>query len=252
MSVLTMNFAPGSVALVTGASRGIGRACAVHLAHAGCDVVVHYNSRLEAAEETAESVRALGRQALVVQADVAKEADVRTLFGRVRSEWGRLDTAVVNSGITADGYLGAMSMDKWASVIDTNLTGTFLTCRHAVRMMHRSGGSLVLISSTSGVMGQPGQTNYSASKGGIIAFGKALAREAADKDIRVNTVAPGFTETDMLRLMNPKARESYLELVPMGRAGAPAEVASAVTFLASPAAGYVTGKVLTVDGGLTS
>src|SRR5699024_10154504 len=106
--------------------------------------------------------------------------------------------------------------------------------------------------STSGVMGQPGQTNYSASKGGINAFGKALAREAADKDIRVNTVVPGFTETDMLRLTNPKARERYLESVPLGRAGAPAEVASAVTFLASPAAGYVTGKVLTVDGGLTS
>jgi 3-oxoacyl-[acyl-carrier protein] reductase len=145
-----------------------------------------------------------------------------------------------------------MSLDKWRKVIDTNLTGAFLTCRESVKAMHRTGGSVVLIGSTSGVTGQPGQLNYAASKGGLIAFAKGLAREVAPRGIRVNVVAPGFTDTDMLRGMEPRSRAELLTAVPMGRAGDPAEVAAAVAFLAGPAASYITGKVLVVDGGLTS
>jgi len=250
--VTSLRFPAGSVALVTGASRGIGRACALALAEAGCDVAVHYVSREDAAKEVAELIRSMGRRAITVQADIGVEAEVKEMFRQVRAEWKRLDVTVANSGITADGFLATMSLEKWRKVIDTNLTGVFLTCRESVKAMHRTGGSLVLIGSTSGVIGQPGQLNYTASKGGVIAFAKGLAREVAERGIRVNVVAPGFTETDMLRGMEPRAREQLLSMVPMKRTGSPAEVAAAVAFMAGPAASYITGKVLVVDGGLTS
>lgn len=245
-------FPDPAVALVTGSSRGIGRACALALAEAGCHVVVHYVTQRQAAEDTAEEVRSLGRRALVVRADVGVENEVRAMFREIRKEFGRLDTAVVNSGIVADGLLAAMSLDKWQRVLNTNLTGAFLTCRETVKLMYRTGGSLVLIGSTSGLSGTPGQANYSASKGGLHAFAASLAREVADRGIRVNAVAPGFTETDMLRSAAPVVREKYLGLIPAGRPGTPAEVAAAVRFLASPSAGYITGQVVVADGGLTA
>ncbi|MFI9650053.1 SDR family oxidoreductase [Streptomyces sp. NPDC052040] len=238
-------------ALVTGGSRGIGRACALALADAGHDVVVHCHTRRDAAESVAEEIRAKARRALVVQADVGSEPETRAMFRTVRQEWGHLDVAVVNGGITDDGYVAAMSLDKWERVIRTNLTGTFLVSREAVKLMRRTGGSIVLMSSTSGIRGRPGQCNYSASKGGMIAFGKSLAHEVAAWNIRVNIVAPGFTDTDMWRGLPADVRARMADVIPLGRPGTAHEVAAAVTYAASDGAGYLTGQVIVLDGGMT-
>ncbi|MGH4030353.1 SDR family oxidoreductase [Actinomycetota bacterium Odt1-20B] len=238
-------------ALVTGGSRGIGRACALALADDGHDVMVHCRTRREAAESVAEEIRAKGRRAAVVQADVGSEAQTRDMFRAVREKWGHLDVTVVNGGITDDGYLAMMSLDKWERVIRTNLTGTFLVSRESVKLMRRTGGAIVLMASTSGIRGRPGQCNYSASKGGMIAFAKSLAREVAPWHIRVNVVAPGFTDTDMWRGLPPDVRTRMTEIIPAARPGTPAEVAAAVTYAASDAAGYLTGQVIVLDGGMT-
>ncbi|MFF8832033.1 3-oxoacyl-ACP reductase FabG [Streptomyces sp. NPDC015131] len=243
-------FPEGTRALVTGASRGIGAATALALAEAGCDVALNYRSSAAGAEEVAERVRALGREALLVRADVGDEAQVMAMFQRIRAEWGPLGVAVLNSGVTSDGHLAAMSSGKWQEVIGTNLTGAFLTAREATKQMYVDGGALVLIASTSGIAGRAGQANYAASKGGVIALAKTLAYEAAPRGIRVNVVAPGFIDTDMVRKVPPARLKEALHAIPLGRTGTPREVASAAVFLASPAASYITGKVLTVDGGM--
>ena len=245
-------FEPSTVALVTGASRGIGRACALALARAGCDVVVHYAAHVAEAHEVGDEIKAMGRRVLVVQADIGIEAEVVAMFRTIRSELGRLEVVVANGGVKADGLLGTMSLDRWRKVTDTNLTGTFLTCRESVKAMYKAGGSIVLIGSVSGLSGQPGQLNYSASKGGVTALAKGLALEVASRRIRVNLVAPGLIDTDMVRTMNAGTRAGVIGTVPLGRAGEPDEVAAAVVFLASPAASYIIGSTLVVDGGMTT
>lgn len=245
-----MIFPEGTTALVTGGSRGIGAAIAVSLAEHGCDVAVNYRANASQAQEVAERVRELGRRALVVQADVSDEDQVVAMFTAIRGEWGSLDVAVLNSGITSDGHLAAMSRKKWTDVISTNLSGTFFTAREATKQMYASGGSIVMVSSTSGIAGRPGQGNYSASKGGVIAMARSLAYEVAGRGIRVNVVAPGFIDTDMVRRVPRAVLKQACEAIPMGRLGTSAEVAQATAFLASPAASYITGKVLTVDGGM--
>ncbi|WP_327176690.1 3-oxoacyl-ACP reductase FabG [Streptomyces sp. NBC_01335] len=243
-------FPEGTRALVTGASRGIGAATALALAEHGCDVVLNYHSSAAKAESVAEQIRALGREALLVQADVGDEAQVMAMFKRIRAEWGPVQVAVLNSGVTADGHLAAMSSAKWQEVIGTNLTGSFLTAREATKQMYASGGSIVLIASTSGIAGRAGQANYAASKGGVISLAKTLSYEVAPRGIRVNVVAPGFIDTDMVKKVPPAHLKEALQVIPLGRTGTPAEVAQAAVFMASSAASYITGKVLTVDGGM--
>ncbi|MEU6483375.1 3-oxoacyl-ACP reductase FabG [Streptomyces sp. NPDC046887] len=243
-------FPEGTRALVTGASRGIGAATALALAEHGCDVVLNYRSGADRAEQVAERIRALGRQALLAQADVGDEEQVTAMFRRIRTEWGPIGVAVLNSGVTADGHLAAMSTGKWQQVVGTNLTGAFLTAREATKQMYAGGGSIVLIASTSGIAGRAGQANYAASKGGVIALAKTLSHEVAPRGIRVNVVAPGFIDTDMTRKVPPAHLKEAVERIPLGRTGTPDEVARAAVFMASPAASYITGKVLTVDGGM--
>ncbi|MFJ9023893.1 3-oxoacyl-ACP reductase FabG [Streptomyces sp. NPDC102259] len=243
-------FAEGTKALVTGASRGIGAAIALTLAEHGCDVALNYRSNAAKAEEVAERVRDLGREALPIRADVSDEAQVAAMYKQLKAAWGRLDVAVLNSGVTADGHLAAMSSAKWQEVIGTNLTGTFYTAREATKQMYASGGAIVLIASTSGIAGRAGQANYAASKGGVIAMAKTLSYEVAPRGIRVNVVAPGFIDTDMVKKVPPAHMKEALQVIPMGRMGTAAEVAQAAAFLAAPAASYITGKVLTVDGGM--
>jgi 3-oxoacyl-[acyl-carrier protein] reductase len=232
----------GRVALVTGGSRGIGRAIALELAQAGAQVVVGYRSGAEEAEQVAKEIG--GR---AVQADVSDPEQATRLV----EEAGDLDILVNNAGLTRDGLIARMSDDDWRTVIDTNLGGVFATCRAATRgMMRRRSGAIVNLSSVVGVHGNPGQTNYAASKAGIIGFTKALARELATRNVRVNAIAPGYIETALTDVLPDGVREALLAGTPLGRLGTPEDVAGAVRFLCSDEASFITGEVLLVDGGL--
>jgi 3-oxoacyl-[acyl-carrier protein] reductase len=232
----------GKTALVTGGSRGIGRAIAVELARGGATVVVGYRSGAEDAEAVAAEIG--GR---AVQADVSSAEDAARLVG----EAGDLDILVNNAGLTRDGLLARMSDDDWRTVIDTNLSSVFYTCRAVTRpMMKKRGGSIVNVSSIVGVHGNWGQTNYAASKAGIIGFTKSLARELGSRGVRANVVAPGYIQTALTEVLPDEAREAMLTNTPLGRLGEPADVAGAVRFLCSDEAAFVTGEVLLVDGGL--
>ena len=232
----------GKLALVTGGSRGIGRAIAVELARAGASVVVGYRSGADEAETVAGEIG--GR---AVQADVGDPGEA----ARLVEEAGDVDILVNNAGLTRDGLIARMPDEDWRAVVDTNLGGTFATCRAAARgMMRRRSGSIVNLSSVVGLHGNPGQTNYAASKAGIIGFTKALARELASRNVRVNAVAPGYIETALTEVLPEQVRESILGSTPLARIGAPEDVAGAVRFLCSDEASFITGEVLLVDGGL--
>jgi 3-oxoacyl-[acyl-carrier protein] reductase len=232
----------GKTALVTGASRGIGRAIAEELARAGASVVVGYRSGKDEAEELAA---AIGGRA--VQADVSSPDDAKRLV----EEAGDLDVLVNNAGLTRDGLLARMPDDDWRTVIETNLSSVFYTCRAVARpMMKRKGGSIVNVSSVVGVHGNWGQTNYAASKAGIIGFTKSLARELGSRNIRANVVAPGYVKTALTEVLPEEATRAMVENTPLGRVAEPDEIAGAVRFLASDQASFITGEVLLVDGGL--
>ncbi len=237
------------VALVTGASRGIGRAIALELAAAGALVVVNYASSPEAADAVVAEITAAGGQAWSHQANVAEEEQVEAMVKAVLAKQGRLDVLVNNAGITRDGLLMRMKTADWQSVIDLNLTGVFLCTRAVSRSMLKArSGRIINITSVVALIGNPGQANYSAAKAGVIGLTRSSAAEFASRGVTVNAVAPGFIESDMTAELD---KEPILKAIPLGRMGQPGEVASAVRFLAAdPAAAYMTGQVLQVDGGM--
>lgn len=239
----------GQVALVTGASRGIGRAIALALAAEGAKVVVNYASSRAAADEVVEEIAAAGGEAIALQADVSQAEEVDSLVQQTIEKFGRLDVLVNNAGITRDTLLLRMKPEEWQAVIDLNLTGVFLCTRAASKLMLKQrSGRIINIASVTGQMGNPGQANYSAAKAGVIGFTKTVAKELASRGITANAVAPGFIETDMTSDL--KADE-ILKFIPLGRYGKPEEVAGMVRFLAADsAAAYITGQVFNVDGGM--
>ena len=240
----------GRVALVTGASRGIGKAIALKLAAEGADLVVTATT-LEGAQATAEAVRAFGRKALAVKCDVAVASEVESLFKAGIAEFDKIDILVNNAGITKDGLLLRMKEDDWQAVIDINLKGAFLCTREAAKLMTKARfGRIINITSVVGQMGNPGQINYSASKAGMIGMTMSAARELAKRNVTVNAVAPGFIETDMTQELSDKVKEALLQQIPLERLGSGDDIANAVWFLASDLAGYITGQVLSVNGGM--
>lgn len=241
----------GKTALVTGASRGIGKAIAKALAAEGAMVIVNYNGSKEAAEQTVAEIQAEGGQAVSYGCSVADAEAVEAMIKQSIAEHGRLDILVNNAGITRDNLILKMKEEDFDAVLNTNLKGVFHTCRYVARqMLKQKSGCIVNISSISGVMGNAGQTNYAASKAGVIGFTKSLARELASREIRVNAIAPGFIETEMTDKLSQAAVDAGKGKIPFGRFGKAQEVAKAVCFLASEDASYITGQVLHVDGGM--
>ncbi len=245
-----MNFA-GKTAVVTGGSRGLGRAVCLELAKGGANVVFCYAGNEAAAKETTAACEALGAKALAVQCDVAKADEVKALMDAAVKEFGRIDILVNNAGITRDGLLMMMKEEDFDAVIAANLKGTFLCMKAVSRiMMKQRYGRIVNLSSVVGLRGNAGQVNYAASKAGVVGMTKSLAKELASRGVTVNAVAPGFIATDMTAAMTDAAKEATLASIPLQRLGAPEDVAHAVAFLASDEAAYVTGQVLCVDGGM--
>src|ERR1017187_4984218 len=238
------------IAVVTGAGRGIGRAIALKFADQGADIVA-VDLKTDFVQETVEEVRKLGRKAWAVAANVSEAASVETAAEQILKEAGRVDILVNNAGITKDGLLMRMSEADWDAVLDINLKGTFLFTKAFSRsLLKQRSGRIVNIASVIGLIGNAGQCNYGASKAGVIGFTKSAAREVASRGITVNAIAPGFIETAMTAKISPEAREGLLKQIPLGNLGQPDDVANAVLFLASPAARYITGQVLSVDGGM--
>ncbi|MBP5199778.1 MAG: 3-oxoacyl-[acyl-carrier-protein] reductase [Schwartzia sp.] len=241
----------GKCALVTGASRGIGRAVALKLASEGAKVALNFAGNESAAEAVRQEIEAAGGEAILVKADVANEAAVQDMVQKTADAFGRIDILVNNAGITRDGLLARMKEEDWDAVLSTNLKGVFLTTKAAAKlMMKQRAGRIVNMASVVGVTGNAGQANYSAAKAGVIGFTKTIAKELASRGITANAVAPGFIDTDMTSGLPDKAKEAALSGIPLGRMGTPEDIAAAVLFLVSDQASYITGQVLNVDGGM--
>ena len=239
----------GQVALITGASRGIGRAIAISLAKEGAEVIINYSSSLEKANEVVAEINSLGGKAYPLQADIADENSVNELIKTVLNKNNKIDVLVNNAGITKDGLLMRMKTDDWQKVLDLNLSGVFYCTRAVSRqMLKQKKGRIINITSVVGLMGNPGQANYSAAKAGVVGLTQSAAKEFASRGITVNAVAPGFISTDMTKDLNS---EAILSAIPLGRFGEPEDVAGTVKFLAAdPSAAYITGQTIQVDGGM--
>ena len=242
----------GKIALVTGSSQGIGRATALRLAQSGADIIVNYRSNSGAAAEVKDQIAAAGRRCIAVQADVSQEEDVNRLFAEANSELGGVTILVNNAGTTRDKLILQMTPADFDFVISTNLRSAFLCTKAALRgMMKARWGRIVNISSPSGLLGNAGQANYSASKAGIIALTISTAREMASRNITANAIAPGFIPTELTSILTEQQRKFMLDVTPMGRFGTPEDMAAAINFLCSPEAEYITGQILGVDGGMS-
>ncbi len=242
----------GRTALVTGGTRGIGKAIVWALAREGAKVAFNYASSTQAADQLVSDLELDQREAVAFQADVRKKEDADRVVGEVVDRWGKIDILVNNAGVIRDGLLATMSVEQWQDVIDTNLTGVFNFCHAAMRpMMSARYGRIINMSSVAAYMANPGQANYAASKGGIVGFTRCLATEIARRGVTVNAVAPGFIETDMTEDVRNAAGDQIKKQIPARRLGLPEDIANAVMFLASEESSYITGQVLTVDGGLT-
>ena len=241
----------GKVAIVTGASRGIGKTIARTLAAAGATVILNYNGSAEAAEKTATDIRSRGGMAEAVKCNVAEDAESEAFVKAVLRKYGRVDILVNNAGITRDNLIVRMTEEEFDAVLDTNLKGAFHMIKHLTRtFMKQRYGKIINISSVSGILGNAGQANYAASKAGLIGLTKSVARELASRNVCVNAVAPGFIRTDMTEKLSETVRDHAVGQIPLGKMGSPEDVAQAVLFLAEEASDYITGQVLCVDGGM--
>jgi len=241
----------GKVAIVTGASRGIGRSVAIALAKAGAKVIINYAGNVAAAEEVKKSIEAAGGQGMLMQADVANDEAVTSMVKETMASFGRIDILVNNAGITRDNLLMRMKEGDWDAVMNTNLKGIFMCTKAVSRvMMKQKYGKIINMTSVVGLTGNAGQSNYAAAKAGVIGFTKSMAKELASRNITVNAIAPGFINTDMTAVLPEQVKEELITKIPAGHLGSPEDVAAAVVFLVSDCANYITGQTLNVDGGM--